>query len=384
MSSRRLPVIDAARQHERQEPGGHTRGLVLGIVIGILAAAVIVQDVLLESSAEAAAGASPDGDTEHAVKRVRHFSELGHVASIERGAASLPTGALFGPTYVIHDNIASPLPSGTSRAPSPADPVTERRGSAAPGAPCGVSQRPFPGTTADKLLRVPHYSPVYSGAASFQCTYMEAPSRRSPANGDAATSEPSMESDAVPNASARALAVGATAGGGGSPVAPGAVGLQCCCRHVAPLPEELAKRDQFLANGLAKTPGATRCLPQVTVIGAQKSGSTALMGYLLGHPNFVSSYQKEVHFFDRAQAWVEGIAKYIINFREIGDLIERDAALGGGCHWRSDAIVHSVVGGTVRFAGHQSRHAPRACAAQPCGSRVQRVPDEGTSRRRQL
>ena len=45
-----------------------------------------------------------------------------------------------------------------------------------------------------------------------------------------------------------------------------------------------------------------RCLPVLLVVSAQKSGTTALMGYLLFHPGFAAPQRKEAHFFDRAFA----------------------------------------------------------------------------------
>eukprot|EP00041_Stephanoeca_diplocostata_P018313 m.382686 g.382686 ORF g.382686 m.382686 type:complete len:546 (+) comp20975_c0_seq3:164-1801(+) len=43
-----------------------------------------------------------------------------------------------------------------------------------------------------------------------------------------------------------------------------------------------------------------RCLPSFVIIGAQKSGSTALLGYMLLHPAFGAPLKKELHFFDKA------------------------------------------------------------------------------------
>ena len=45
-----------------------------------------------------------------------------------------------------------------------------------------------------------------------------------------------------------------------------------------------------------------RCLPVLLVVSAQKSGTTALMGYLLFHSGFAAPQRKEAHFFDRAFA----------------------------------------------------------------------------------
>jgi hypothetical protein len=48
---------------------------------------------------------------------------------------------------------------------------------------------------------------------------------------------------------------------------------------------------------LPLTPGprAFTCLPSLVIVGAQKSGSTALTGYLLAHPAYRPSVRKEVH-----------------------------------------------------------------------------------------
>ena len=41
-----------------------------------------------------------------------------------------------------------------------------------------------------------------------------------------------------------------------------------------------------------------RPLPDLIIIGAQKSGTTSLYAYLSHHPQFLKPYEKEVHFFD--------------------------------------------------------------------------------------
>ncbi len=41
------------------------------------------------------------------------------------------------------------------------------------------------------------------------------------------------------------------------------------------------------------------CLPAFIIIGAQKSGSTAMLGYFLFHPDFAPARRKELHFFNR-------------------------------------------------------------------------------------
>lgn len=43
---------------------------------------------------------------------------------------------------------------------------------------------------------------------------------------------------------------------------------------------------------------SNRVLPDFIIIGAQKSGTTSLYGYLGQHPELIASYRKEIHFFD--------------------------------------------------------------------------------------
>lgn len=43
---------------------------------------------------------------------------------------------------------------------------------------------------------------------------------------------------------------------------------------------------------------AKRCLPDLIIVGAQKSGTTSLYAYLKRHPQIVPAFKKEVHFFD--------------------------------------------------------------------------------------
>jgi hypothetical protein len=52
---------------------------------------------------------------------------------------------------------------------------------------------------------------------------------------------------------------------------------------------------------------ANRVLPDYVIIGAQRCGTTSLHNYLMQHPNVVSSYKKEIKFFDsnygRGERW---------------------------------------------------------------------------------
>jgi hypothetical protein len=49
--------------------------------------------------------------------------------------------------------------------------------------------------------------------------------------------------------------------------------------------------------------GVRRCLPHIIIAGAQKSGSTALFGYFLHHPEFGAPSRKEIHSFDKGMRW---------------------------------------------------------------------------------
>jgi len=53
-----------------------------------------------------------------------------------------------------------------------------------------------------------------------------------------------------------------------------------------------------------------RCLPDVIIIGAQKSGTSSLFSYLTQHPEIRGSFRKEVHFFDG------GLVPEVDNFRK--------------------------------------------------------------------
>jgi hypothetical protein len=50
-----------------------------------------------------------------------------------------------------------------------------------------------------------------------------------------------------------------------------------------------------------------RSLPHIVIVGAQKSGSTALFGHLLFHPNFATPKRKELHSFDHVKPWQQDI-----------------------------------------------------------------------------
>lgn len=54
--------------------------------------------------------------------------------------------------------------------------------------------------------------------------------------------------------------------------------------------------------------------PSFIIIGAQKSGTSALHGYLSKHPNIVPATKKEIHFFDKDIAYTRGLGWYHSHF----------------------------------------------------------------------
>ena len=87
-----------------------------------------------------------------------------------------------------------------------------------------------------------------------------------------------------------------------------------CTTHLSPLMDhkQCCCKKEVEAGGL--TSNEVRCLPSFIVIGAQKSGTTALMGFLITHPNFAPPVNKEIHFFDQSRKFRRGINWYITRF----------------------------------------------------------------------
>ena len=79
---------------------------------------------------------------------------------------------------------------------------------------------------------------------------------------------------------------------------------QCCCSISSTAPNVTGGRDGSTSAQMEHEPGASPspprlvCLPSFMVIGAQKSGSTALFAYFLTHPQFKAPNRKECHIFD--------------------------------------------------------------------------------------
>jgi len=57
----------------------------------------------------------------------------------------------------------------------------------------------------------------------------------------------------------------------------------------------------------------SKSLPEVIIIGAQKSGTSALFNYMSQHPELLGSYKKETHYFDSLN-YDKGISWYARNF----------------------------------------------------------------------
>jgi hypothetical protein len=60
-----------------------------------------------------------------------------------------------------------------------------------------------------------------------------------------------------------------------------------------------------------------RSLPQVVILGAQKSGTSSLHYYLVQHPGISAPLRKEVHYFDLNHA--RGEAWYRAHFGRVGE-----------------------------------------------------------------
>ena len=66
-----------------------------------------------------------------------------------------------------------------------------------------------------------------------------------------------------------------------------------------------------------------RSLPNVIIIGARKSGTTSLHGYLGQHPDVFMSKPPELHFFDDEAHWAQGLDWYSSFFETATDVAIR-------------------------------------------------------------
>jgi hypothetical protein len=87
--------------------------------------------------------------------------------------------------------------------------------------------------------------------------------------------------------------------------------------------------------------GVFRCLPHIIIAGAQKSGSTALFGYFLHHPEFGAPSRKEIHSFDKATRWKADplltLHNYLLSFPEKSSTSASIPAVGD-VNWRLSVV----------------------------------------------
>ena len=153
--------------------------------------------------------------------------------------------------------------------------------------------------------------------------------------------------------------------------APTRAGVQCCCRFASPgsssntdplaadprgtpvngsasvilMATPLGSNDKLQqqlarSNGAVPVPPLFTCLPSLVIVGAQKSGSTALFSHLLAHPQVRPALRKELHYFDRYTT--PFIDWYLARFPEWPDERGGGACGNGG---------NSGGGGSVNCAG---------------------------------
>jgi hypothetical protein len=84
-------------------------------------------------------------------------------------------------------------------------------------------------------------------------------------------------------------------------------------------------------------------LPTFLIIGAAKSGTTALHGYLRRHPDIAMSRPKELQFFVAEKNWGEGVAWYEEHFAAAIDRPEPPLAIGESSPDYSRCTVHAGV-----------------------------------------
>jgi hypothetical protein len=70
-----------------------------------------------------------------------------------------------------------------------------------------------------------------------------------------------------------------------------------------------------------------RCFPSFIIGGTQKSGTTALAALLSLHSNISLAAKKEVHFFDKSEAFRKGLEFYLRSFNFFNVSTERKGFL---------------------------------------------------------
>ena len=80
--------------------------------------------------------------------------------------------------------------------------------------------------------------------------------------------------------------------------------------------EKLAKKTRFIGRIIT---APLRGTPNFLIIGAAKGGTTSLYDYLVGSPNVLPSFKKEVAYFDqhyaRGEAWYRAHFPYHWNLQ---------------------------------------------------------------------
>jgi len=109
-------------------------------------------------------------------------------------------------------------------------------------------------------------------------------------------------------------------------------GTRACCRATLEraklLTDEYPAHFARIARSAARADGVNlitaattwRCFPSLVIMGAQKSGSTALAVHLTRHPQIAFSRDKELHFFDKNESLCPGPLSYLLKFPPRDDL----------------------------------------------------------------
>lgn len=80
--------------------------------------------------------------------------------------------------------------------------------------------------------------------------------------------------------------------------------------------------------------------PTVSLIGAQKGGSTAMLAYLMQHDHYRNAIAKEVHFFDRPESMTQrGVPGFFDNF----DPADPDKFLQEQVGWTTPALLYALT-----------------------------------------
>jgi len=123
------------------------------------------------------------------------------------------------------------------------------------------------------------------------------------------------------------------------------------------------------------------CLPNFIIIGAQKSGTTALYAYLMHHSNVKYANNKELHFFDFSQRWNSGLKHYLTQFDNHGSKAHASTfvtgeaspsymAMNGVCRRIRQLLPHTKILAVLRDP------VKRAWSEFQMSVRINRVHDE--------